>query len=747
MRKIIWSCWFEGREAAPEIVRECLRSWEDTNPGWELRCLDADTVGRYINIDDYVDLSSEDLTADSLSGLLSLLLLHEYGGVWVDATTFCTAPLDDWLEQAVHGGFFAPASADPNIELESWFLAAKPGNSLVAKWAARAVAYWRGRRATRDPFWLHHQFGELIAIDPSAFAEWQAVPRVGVDGLREFQSDELYVDYETGRDRVDWAAPLFKLTPDVDHKKLWPTSLLVRLVDLKGEETTPTSPEPKTTPPQNIAYLRMGTQNVGDHIQVIAGQKMLARAGLAPSAYVDRDNEIANPPPGGESTVTGILLNGWFKFNSAQWPPHPSYSPLYLSFHIRQFYAPSLVSPEAISHYKTHGPIGCRDRYTQSVLRAHGVDAFLSHCLTTTFPRRLPDPDQQTEVFVVSRDQRILDYLPANLGPYTFISQYTDTIDFAQNLATAQDLLDTYRTRARLIITTMLHCALPAIAMGIPVVVLYPPNDEVDPQSDKQRLSSLADIVRVFELSQASVIDWRGYTPDVGDIKLGLIDAFFLMASKWGALATPRLEGIAPGSVDQNSGYSYFDDPERLERLASAQAPDRQKWGVASSYRPEWAARGQLAARHIADGERIFEIGVGSGTFRALVADRCRYTGADLQPIDSQTLTLNLERDPLPAGPWDTVVLLGVLEYIHAPAVALAKVFADAGKVVMSYCVPRAGDVMPVRQSRGWVNALSEGELIGLARAFGFEVIAVDPFNFADDFDQKVFLFVRASQR
>lgn len=81
MRKIIWSCWFQGRENAPELVERCLSSWELLNPGWELRCLDATTVRQYVEIDEHIDLNSQTVTAASLSDIVRLLLLHEYGGI------------------------------------------------------------------------------------------------------------------------------------------------------------------------------------------------------------------------------------------------------------------------------------------------------------------------------------------------------------------------------------------------------------------------------------------------------------------------------------------------------------------------------------------------------------------------------------------------------------------------------------------------------------------------------------------
>ena len=100
LQKIIWTCWFQGRDCAPEVVRKCLQSWEDRNPEWDFRCLDADTIAKYLDLDAYVDLQRQQITAASLSDILRLLLLHEYGGVWVDATTFCNVPLDEWIALA-----------------------------------------------------------------------------------------------------------------------------------------------------------------------------------------------------------------------------------------------------------------------------------------------------------------------------------------------------------------------------------------------------------------------------------------------------------------------------------------------------------------------------------------------------------------------------------------------------------------------------------------------------------------------
>jgi Capsular polysaccharide synthesis protein/Polysaccharide pyruvyl transferase/Methyltransferase domain len=750
LRKIIWTCWFQGRSQAPELVRKCLDSWETRNPGWDFRCLDSETIARYVDSTAYIDLKNQTITAASLSDILRLLLLHEFGGVWVDATTYCNVPLDDWLPLAAYTGFFAFARPAEDREIASWFLAALSGNELLGKWAARALAYWRGRESTQDYFWVHHQFGELCSIDREAFCAWQNTPRISADGPHAIQNVGLYEDYELAKAKIDWTTPVFKLTHRVERDRLRANCLVVRLLGLTGEAksaapSNPPEPEHVVRPP--IGLLQVGTENLGDHIQILAGEGLLRRAGLDPTFLVDRDDEIAHPPPLTNEAGAGVLMNGWFKTNSAEWPPHPAYKPVYLGFHIRLFQSPSLVATAALEHYAAHGPVGCRDRYTLSLLRSYGVEAFLSHCLSLTFPRRLPDLERQTEVFVVSRDRRILDYLPSSLAPFTFLSHYSGDRDFTRNKWRAAETLQTYGDRARLIVTTMLHCALPAIAMGIPVIVFFPVNAGVARESDEERFSSLSELVRVFRHTEASLVDWRGYTPDVSELKLKLIDAFFAMVARWGARTSPRIEGIAPPSAllvpSSADLYEYFTDPERLERLARAKSPDRQRWGAPTSYQPEWAPRSVLAAPYVCDGARVLEIGTGSGTFRELVADRCRYTGADLQPLDQNTLALDISTDPIPSGPWDAIVVLGVLEYLHDPLAALSKIGAAAEKLILSYYIPCGSDPQPHRRARGWTNALKEEDLTGAANAAGLYLKICENVDEANDFQQKIFVFTR----
>ena len=188
MQKFIWTCWFQGRASAPPLVETCISSWERANPDWQLRCLDAGSIEKFVPIRDYIDPERQALTAASLSDVVRLLLLREFGGVWVDATLLCNRPLDEWLPPLMGGGFFGFSNPAPDRPLSSWFLSADCDNHLVAAWTRRMIEFWAPRRSSDDYFWLHHLFRDMCETDPDAARAWARVPKITADGPHALQT-------------------------------------------------------------------------------------------------------------------------------------------------------------------------------------------------------------------------------------------------------------------------------------------------------------------------------------------------------------------------------------------------------------------------------------------------------------------------------------------------------------------------------------------------------------------------------
>ena len=555
MTKTIWTCWFQGRESAPPLVQKCFGSWERNNPGWAFRCLDASSVERYVSLNEYIDLDRQSLTAASLSDIVRILLLREFGGVWVDATLFCNRSLDEWLPGVMEDGFFAFTAPAPDRPLSSWFLSAASDNYLVSLWCQRTIEYWSKRRRSDDYFWFHRLFREMCEADHLAAKAWSRVPRVSADGPHALQfGRRMYRPKDEVLESIDWTTPVFKLTHRLPEKGLPQGCLLEYLLKCEDDEQgaskpapPPAAPAPTFEAPKTFALLKVSTENLGDHIQIISGLRLLSRLGIRPTLCIDRDDEIQSAPGlADEDGPVGILLNGWFKTNRAEWPPHPKLAPVIHGFHIRLFQCPELMSDASIDFFRRHQPIGCRDAYTESLLRSKGVEAFISNCLSLTLSRSIGDPETRTDVFVVSRDERIKDYLPKWLAPYTFVSHYSGSRDFTANMTRAESLLEAYESRAKLIVTTLLHCALPAIAIGIPVVVFYPLNDEAAHTSDRERFSSLDGLVRVHRVNEIESVNWNPKPIDVSDVKLLILDRFYEMAARWRIAPSPPLGPIAP---------------------------------------------------------------------------------------------------------------------------------------------------------------------------------------------------------
>ena len=436
--------------------------------------------------------------------------------------------------------------------LSSWFLAAEPGCPAIAEWARAVYDYWSARETADDYFWFHRLFRSVCESNLRVARLWERIPKISADGPHRIQHLGMLSDAATTAPAVNWSTPCFKLTYRYDQAAAGPDCLLRRLIGLddappRNEERP--GEEAPARDPSDLASLSVSTENLGDHIQAqLAGLELLARFGLSPRIALDRDFELRSAPGLDPERSHPILLNGWFKRDSSEWPPHPRLEPIFLGFHIRLFQSPSLMSGESLAYYRAHQPIGCRDRHTAQLLSANGVEAYESHCLTLTFPRRVRAASQ-AEVFVVSRDERLLQALPASLGPFTSLLHYTGDTDFARNLARARKLLEVYRDRARLIVTSLLHCAMPALALGIPVVMFYPMNSPEGHASDRERFSSLENLIRIWRFDEMDDVDWSPVPPDVGAIKLALIDDLSARLETMGLGGVRTLGPIAEASV------------------------------------------------------------------------------------------------------------------------------------------------------------------------------------------------------
>ena len=213
--KTVWLYWEQGWDAAPELVRQCRRSWEFHNPDWSVRCLDAATLGDHFDLEEWLSASTgrpglcwrvaersydawhrfrsnrplkrmigrRRISVQERSEIVRLNLLGRYGGVWADATLWCHRPLNDWLGPCVDSGFFSFHNGQmrnrngERLRFTSWFLAAKTNHLMVRRMLKAARTYW-ARRSRADEYWWLFTLVNRLHEDDAAFrALYDAMPK------------------------------------------------------------------------------------------------------------------------------------------------------------------------------------------------------------------------------------------------------------------------------------------------------------------------------------------------------------------------------------------------------------------------------------------------------------------------------------------------------------------------------------------------------------------------------------------
>ncbi|HED12557.1 MAG TPA: hypothetical protein ENI62_02710 [Gammaproteobacteria bacterium] len=112
---------------------------------------------------------------------------------------------------------------------------------------------------------------------------------------------------------------------------------------------------------------------------------------------------------------------------------------------------------------------------------------------------------------------------PEGRDKVTFVRQFgSKNISIAAKFQQARQLIDLY-SQAKLVLTSRIHCALPCLALGTPVIFLH---SDLDRSTDSARLGGLLELMRVFDLHElkAGADVPAGFYANTGAIHEKIID-------------------------------------------------------------------------------------------------------------------------------------------------------------------------------------------------------------------------------
>ncbi|WP_074406533.1 MULTISPECIES: polysaccharide pyruvyl transferase family protein [Aquimarina] len=236
--------------------------------------------------------------------------------------------------------------------------------------------------------------------------------------------------------------------------------------------------------------------NVGDNIQSLAAKQFLPNIDI----FLNREKlgDYKGEP-------VKLIMNGWFTHNTHNWVPSEDIDPVFVSFHMNNTAAPAMLSEKGIAYLKKHEPIGCRDQFTADTLKAKGIDAYFTGCLTLTLDSyKVDDSERGEDIYIVDplysyprpekvfysakhtiknilngtafqlnkKNKHLKNFISKDvLDKAEFINQEPPSNQYSdeEKFEMAEALLRKY-AKAKLVITSRIHCALPCLALGTPVI-------------------------------------------------------------------------------------------------------------------------------------------------------------------------------------------------------------------------------------------------------------------------------------
>jgi glycosyltransferase involved in cell wall biosynthesis len=290
-----------------------------------------------------------------------------------------------------------------------------------------------------------------------------------------------------------------------------------------------------------------GEGNIGDAVQCIAVERLLMDAGIAPETII-RINRDALQEYSGEPCI--LPMQGWFGYfaDIFPFPWAENIVPLFVGFHLTSTWQSRerFMTAGMLDKMRPFQPIGCRDRSTLTFIRSLGLDAYLSGCLTLTFPKRHARPENG-KVFLVDVPHAAKEAMPHALRVradesithfhyfHTYPVTEEESVDYEEK---ARYILRRYEEEAELVVTSRIHAALPCIAMGIPVVF-------VTDKTEEERFDALSGLIPRYHTSRLKKVNWTPDPVDVDEIKKILTETFLTLLGE-----TARRHG-APFGYDK----------------------------------------------------------------------------------------------------------------------------------------------------------------------------------------------------
>lgn len=214
----IWICWLQGFDNAPDIVKECYKSIKRNSNGYEVVQITLENINDYINIPSYIIQKWEKgiISNTHLSDIIRLELLINHGGLWVDATVWCTGEIPSYIRDSELFVYREGWYDSEAINMGSWIISAHPNNYMLKQTLKLIYNYWEENNHMYDYF-LFHLFFKMAS--EKYIEAWNKVPVLYQNDSHILQH-EMFNKYDLEKYiNISKLTPFHKLTVKFDEER------------------------------------------------------------------------------------------------------------------------------------------------------------------------------------------------------------------------------------------------------------------------------------------------------------------------------------------------------------------------------------------------------------------------------------------------------------------------------------------------------------------------------------------------
>ena len=213
----IWTCWLQGEDQAPEIVKKCIDSLRGF--GRPVVVLTEENIPDYVSIPDHILQKKKQgiINNTHFSDILRVALLSERGGTWIDATVFIS---DQTLIDEVMRNYplfaysFAMRDSISDCMLfDSWFLHSTVQNPIIEDVRDMLYEYWRCEDSLMHYFLFHLMFSIACRRHPQVN---DAIPVFSLEPCHLLQHEMLHPYDELRWRHIMQCSGVHKLTYKYD---------------------------------------------------------------------------------------------------------------------------------------------------------------------------------------------------------------------------------------------------------------------------------------------------------------------------------------------------------------------------------------------------------------------------------------------------------------------------------------------------------------------------------------------------